>query len=78
MSPLLYQAQSHKGNATAAALEFGEENGPGVASPACTEVKRPALLLSQHARLPWLPLVPHCQPASGTLEKPAGAMGRHA
>ena len=57
-------------------LEFGE-NGPGVASPAYREVKRIALLLSQHAGLLWL-LVPHCQPVSGTLEKPAGTAGRHA
>lgn len=46
-----------------------------MASPAYTEVKRIALLLSQHAGLLWL-LVPHCQLVSGTLEKLAGAAGR--
>lgn len=49
-----------------------------MASPAYTEVKRIALLLSQHARLLWLPLCPHCQLVSGTLEKPAETVGRHA
>ena len=43
-----------------------------MASPACTEVKRIALLLSQHARLLWLPLVPHCQPRKSQLEQWAG------